>query len=246
MTTRKFSVLLSPAAYGCLRGALKATELKSGIAQCQDVIEIDFHDNADLISAEFTGTQGSILAHLSAPIENGGACGAPQALLKGLSPVGEIPTDGGLRGYCLPSAWVKATFPANGRYARLELEEFAGGWTCRAEVWGGKKKLRLLKSSACELTPYVYPDWSRCVPSADRYSEETCAHAALQAGMLAAIGKVADAVTCAADDGAPVAFLTRVFEPNLIHAAVRPGYTDFSDFSFRSISGVVVAMGMRL
>ena len=246
MTTKKFSILLSPAAYGCLRGALKATELKTGIPQCQDVIEIDFHDNADLISVGFTGTQGSILAHLSALVENGGACAAPHELLKGLSPVGDIPTDGGLRGCCLPSAWVKATFPAAGRYARLEFEQVAGGWRCHAEAWGGKKKLRLLKSGACELTPYVYPDWSRCLPAAHRFKEETSAGVSLQAGMLAAIGSVADAVTCAADDGAPVAFTTRVFTPNQIYAEVRPGFTDYADSSFRSISGVVVAMGMRL
>lgn len=245
-TLKKFSVLLSPAAYGCLRGALKATEPENCLSQCQDILEINFHDNADVISVEFTGTQGHILAHLSAPIENDGSGMAPRELLEGVSPISEIPTDGAFEGFCLPSKWVKDTFPTKGRYARLDFEETGDGWRCRAVVWGGKRVLRVLRTGECELTPRRYPDWQRCLPHAARFDEKTDARAALQAGVLAAMGEIAKAVTCAADDRSPVAFCTRVFAPNLIHADVRPGYTAYADFSFRSISGVVVAMGMRL
>lgn len=248
MTSHKFSILLSPAAYGALRGASIAAEPEDLRAACRG-IRVSFDepdsDHPNCRQITFAGTDTHIIAVLMAPLEGFPGCSSSEELRSGLTPIAEIPQDA-LKHHFLPAEWVRKCFPVSGRWARLEFEgSDATGMTCKATIFGGVRKVRKLKMTEASMIDGFWPDESRVLPTEDQLSAHYEKPSYMSAFVLPKFSGVAEALMKASGSHYSVAFAIRTVG-NHIHAYVESRVSEGTDPSYDRLDGRVYAMGMRL
>ena len=247
-TLKKFSVLLSPAAYGCLRGAAAASDPKGSYDYSRyvrigfEAVDPDFPESRRVT---FCGSDSRVIAVLAAPLASPRNCYAPDELLHGLTPFDGF-NAGELSGFCLPACCLQdVNFPKAGRWARLDFEETQPGleWRCFHKVYGGRRKVRLLKEGDFYMRPFAYPDESRVLPSREDVEKNYDRPADLYSWVLQKFADIGSALS-APDTGRGGAVLRIRTVGNRLYADVDHCLMDCG--SYYALSGRVYAMGMRL